>query len=294
MSGHIRPEWLKKSAPDPVVIAKMKELMGGLRLHTVCQSAHCPNQGECFARGVVTFMILGNICTRSCTFCAVEHGRPESPDTCEPKHIVEAIKKLSIRHVVITSVTRDDLPDGGAFQFADVVTDIHRYDSTVTVEVLIPDFQGSLANLGTVADSHPDIINHNIETIPRLYPKVRPQADYKRSVKLFQQVKSLDRKIVTKSGLMLGLGEEKLEVLQVMEDLRRADCELLTLGQYLRPSLSHHEVVRFVSPVEFEEYRSTGTVMGFKNVAAAPFTRSSFQADRMLREIDRGQGNAGI
>ncbi len=285
MASSVRPEWLRRSAPDPVVLAKMKELVSSLRLHTVCESAHCPNQGECFARGVATFIILGDVCTRNCTFCAVEHGQPEPPDTNEPEHVVEAVKKLGLRHVVITSVTRDDLPDGGAYQFAKVVEAIRSYDPQITAEVLIPDFQGSLSALEVVVASHPAIINHNVETAPHLYPQVRPQANYERSIELLKHVKSMGKELLTKSGLMLGLGEKREEVIQVMEDLREINCDFLTIGQYLRPSLNHHEVVRFVPPVEFEEYKNAGVAMGFRGVASAPFVRSSFQADKMLEGI---------
>ncbi len=292
MVSSVRPEWLRRSAPDPVVLAKMKELMDSLQLHTVCESAHCPNQGECFARGVATFMILGGVCTRNCTFCAVEYGQPALLDANEPEHVVEAVKKLGLRHVVITSVTRDDLPDGGAYQFAKVIEAIRSYDPGITAEVLIPDFQGSISALEVVVASHPAIINHNVETVPRLYLQVRPQAGYERSLQLLKNVKFIERELLTKSGLMVGLGEQREEVIQVMEDLRGVNCDFLTIGQYLRPSLNHHEVVRFVSPVEFEEYKDIGVTMGFRGVASAPFVRSSFQADRMFKEISHPQGNA--
>ena len=285
MVSSVKPEWLKRSIPDPVALAKMKELMDGLQLHTVCESAHCPNQGNCFGRGVATFMILGNVCTRHCTFCAVEHGWPAPPDANEAEHLVEAVKKLGLHHVVITSVTRDDLPDGGAYQFAKVIEAIRSYDPRITVEVLIPDFRGSLFALELVVASYPTIINHNVETVPRLYPQVRPQANYERSIQLLKSVKSMEEGLLTKSGLMLGLGESREEVIQVMADLREVDCDFLTIGQYLRPSLNHHEVVRFVPPAEFEEYRDIGAAMGFRGVASAPFVRSSFQADRMLEGI---------
>lgn len=291
MVGPARPEWLRRSAADPLVLAKMKQLVDSLQLHTVCQSAHCPNQGECFARGVTTFMILGSVCTRSCTFCAVGNGRPVAPDASEPGHIVAAIKKLGLRHVVITSVTRDDLPDGGAYQFAKVVEAIRSYDPGITAEILIPDFQGSTSALAVVVDSHPAIINHNLETVPRLYPQVRPQAGYQRSLQLLKQIKSLERELFTKSGLMLGLGENRAEVIRVMEDLRGVDCDFLTIGQYLRPSLKHHQVVRFVPPLEFEEYKDIAVTMGFRGVASAPYVRSSFQADKMFKEISHPRGD---
>lgn len=293
MVGPARPEWLRRSAADPLVLAKMKQLVDSLQLHTVCQSAHCPNQGECFARGVATFMILGSVCTRSCTFCAVGNGRPVAPDASEPGHIVTAIKKLGLRHVVITSVTRDDLPDGGAYQFAKVVEAIRSYDPGITAEILIPDFQGSTSALAVVVDSHPAIINHNLETVPRLYPRVRPQAGYQRSLHLLKQIKSLERDLLTKSGLMLGLGENRAEVIRVMEDLREIDCDFLTIGQYLRPSLKHHQVVRFVPPLEFEEYKDIAVTMGFRGVASAPYVRSSFQADKMFQGISHRRGDVG-
>ena len=230
-------------------------------------------------------MILGDVCTRNCTFCVVEHGRSTPLDANEPEHVVEAVKKLGLRHVVITSVTRDDLPDNGACQFAKVVEAIRSYDPQISVEVLIPDFQGSRSALELVVASHPAIINHNVETVPRLYPQVRPQANYERSIELLKHTKSIERELLTKSGLMLGLGERREEVIQVMEDLRGVDCDLLTIGQYLRPSPNHHDVVRFISPVEFKEYENTAVAMGFRGVASAPYVRSSFQADKMLKGI---------
>ncbi len=285
MLRNARPDWLRRSAPDPLVLTEMKQLMDGLQLHTVCESAHCPNRGECFVRKVATFMILGDVCTRNCTFCAVEHGQPQPLDGNEPEHVVEAVIKLGLRHVVITSVTRDDLPDGGANQFAGVIEAIRNYDPEIITEVLIPDFQGSLSALEIIVNSHPSIINHNVETVPRLYPGVRPQADYERSIGLLKNVKSIGKGILTKSGLMLGLGEKHEEVIRVMEDLRQVDCDLLTIGQYLRPSMSHHEVASFISPAEFEEYKNAGEAMGFKGVASAPYVRSSFQADSMLKGV---------
>jgi lipoic acid synthetase len=214
-----------------------------------------------------------------------------SDDASEPGHVVEAVARLGLRHVVITSVTRDDLPDGGANQFAKVIEAIRNYNSEIITEVLIPDFQGSLPKLKTVVASRPTIINHNVETVPRLYPEVRPQSDYGRSIELLIRVKSLGKDFITKSGLMVGFGEEHDEVIQVMQDLRKASCDFLTVGQYLQPSLDHHEVVRFVSPAEFEDYRKAGIEMGFKSVAAAPFVRSSFHADMMLTGSDYSRGN---
>ena len=293
MVSSVKPEWFKKPVPDPLVLAKMKELMDDLQLHTVCESAHCPNSGECFARGVATFIILGDVCTRNCTFCAVKHGQLSPPDVNEPGHVVEAVKKLGLQHVVITSVTRDDLPDGGAYQFAKVIEAIRSYNSQISVEVLIPDFQGSISALEVVVASRPAVINHNIETVPRLYSRVRPQASYKRSLQLLRNVKFIEGELLTKSGLMVGLGERSEEIIQVMEDLREVDCDFLTIGQYLRPSLNHHQVVRFVPPVEFEEYKDIGMAMGFRGVASAPLVRSSFQADKMFKGIGRTHDNVG-
>lgn len=279
MAGYARrPEWLKLSPLNPNSLTKMRTLTHHLKLHTVCESARCPNRAECFSRGTATFMLLGDTCTRNCTFCAVKHGKPETPDPREPGHIVEAVAKLGLSYVVITSVTRDDLPDGGASQFARAISALHKYDPSIMVEVLIPDFKGSLTALQVVIDARPTIINHNVETVPRLYPEVRPQAKYQRSLELLQQTKRLDGGLLTKSGLMLGLGESRQEVIKVMTDLRDVGCDLLTIGQYLPPSLKHHEVVRYVPPEEFDEYRAIGEQLGFRYVASGPLVRSSFHA----------------
>ena len=279
MAGYARrPEWLKLRPLNPTILNEMRRLMRGLKLHTVCESAQCPNRTECFAEGTATFMILGDICTRNCTFCAVKHGKPQAPDSPEPEHIVGAVNKLGLRYVVITSVTRDDLPDGGASQFAQTITAIHNYEPDIRVEALIPDFGGSLAALRTVVDAHPAVLNHNVETVPRLYPEVRPQAKYERSLELLKQSKRLNNGILTKSGFMLGLGESRQEVIEVMADLRQADCHILTIGQYLQPSLEHHELVRYIPPEEFEEYANIGKQLGFWHVVSGPLVRSSFHA----------------
>jgi lipoic acid synthetase len=273
-----RPEWLKSAPLNPAVLAEMSRLMRGLKLHTVCESAQCPNRAECFARGTATFMILGDICTRNCTFCAITKGQALPPDPEEPKHVVTAVEKLGLRYVVVTSVTRDDLPDGGAHHFAQTIGAIHEYDPTIMVEVLIPDFRGSLTALQTVINARPTVLNHNVETVPRLYQEIRPKASYQQSVKLLQQVKLFNNKLVTKSGLMLGLGESRQEVIEVMADLRQVSCDLLTIGQYLKPSLKHHEIVRYVPPEEFGEYLDIGKEMGFNSVISGPLVRSSFHA----------------
>jgi lipoic acid synthetase len=276
-----RPEWLKLSTLEPVILNKATKLARDLKLHTVCESARCPNRTECFSAGTATFMILGDVCTRNCTFCAVKHGNPGAPDPQEPAHIVQAVDRLGLRYVVVTSVTRDDLPDGGAFQFAQTIRAIRKYDSSIEVEVLIPDFQGSASALQTVIDDFPAVINHNVETVPRLYSEVRPQAKYQRSLDLLTQAKLLANNLLTKSGLMLGLGESREEVIEVMADLCQAGCDLLTIGQYLQPSLEHHKLVRYVRPQEFEEYQIVGRKLGFVSVMSGPLVRSSFHAAEM-------------
>jgi len=223
-------------------------------------------------------MILGDICTRNCTFCAVKKGKPLAPDPQEPEHVVAAVDKLGLHYVVITSVTRDDLADGGAFHFTQTIGAIHKYDPDIKVEALVPDFKGCLSALQTVIDARPTVLNHNIETVPRLYPQVRPQARYQRSLELLEQTKLLDSGLLTKSGLMLGLGEERQEVIEVMTDLRQVGCDVLTIGQYLPPSLRHHKLVRYVPPEEFAEYEHLGKEMGFISVIAGPLVRSSFHA----------------
>jgi lipoic acid synthetase len=262
-------------------VSTVKGLVESLSLHTICQSAHCPNIGSCFSQKTATFLILGDVCTRNCTFCAVENGSPSPVDEEEPQRILEAVDRLGLGYVVITSVTRDDLPDGGASQFATIVNLLHR--EGITTEVLIPDFLGSTQAVKTVADAHPEVVSHNIETVPRLYPEVRPGADYERSLQLLLIVKRPE--IITKSGLMLGLGETGNEVIRVMNDLREAGCDLLTIGQYLQPSPRHHPVVRFVPPEEFLEYQQIGRDMGFIEVAADPLVRSSFRAAELYTKV---------
>jgi len=271
MNGRL-PAWFKQKIPDSAVINSMKRLLDGLNLHTICESARCPNIGECFSRKTATFLILGDFCTRRCTFCAVNKGFPVPVDEGEPKHVLEAVKSLGLRYVVITSVTRDDLVDGGASQFVRTIEILHQKGNGIIVEVLIPDFRGYNEALMAVVQ----------ETVPRLYPKVRPGAEYSRSLKLLYEVKLMHPTLVTKSGLMLGLGESKGEVIETMSDLREANCDLLTIGQYLRPSPKHHPIVSFVLPEEFSEYEKIGKKMGFAEVVAAPLVRSSYRADEMF------------
>ena len=280
MKGNL-PDWFSQRPPDPQSILKMEELLQGLKLHTICNNALCPNIGECFSRGTATFLILGNTCTRNCTFCAVQKGIPAPVDENEPLHLLEAIEKLRIKYVVITSVTRDDLPDGGASHFEKIVNLLHQNLTDISVEILIPDFQGSLQALNTVMDAFPEVLNHNVETVPRLYPEVRPMADYDRSIRLLSEVKRVNPRMVTKSGLMLGLGETREEVIEVMRDLRETGCDLITLGQYLQPSAVHHPVLRYIAPEEFAEYELIGKEMGFAGVASSPLVRSSFEAEKM-------------
>jgi len=284
------PSWFKQKPLNPEVMLSMEGLLGRLSLHTICESAHCPNIGECFSRKTATFLILGDICTRHCTFCAVKKGHPSPVDEEEPQHLLEVAEKLDLSYIVVTSVTRDDLSDGGASHFVKTIEMLHKKRSNAIVEVLIPDFHGSAEALKEVVKAGPEIINHNVETISRLYPEVRPEADYNRSLGLLSMVKNISPETVTKSGLMLGLGETKEEVVAVMQDLREADCDLLTIGQYLQPSPMHHPVVRFVSPEEFSEYRDIGKDLGFFEIASAPLIRSSFKAAELWTKI---KGNAG-
>jgi lipoic acid synthetase len=286
------PPWFKQKLPDPMIMSSMKGLLEAQSLHTICESARCPNIGNCFSHGTATFLILGNVCTRRCTFCAVKKGHPSPVDDEEPRHLLEAVEKLDLSYIVITSVTRDDLADGGASQFAKTIRILHENRKNVIVEVLTPDFRGSVPALKIVVEARPEVFNHNIETVPRLYPEVRPGADYSRSLELLLMVKKLDPEIVTKSGLMLGLGETKAEVVAVMSDLREADCDLLTIGQYLQPSPEHHTVVRFISPEEFAEYESTGKEMGFAQVASAPLVRSSFRAAELYAKAKGKENNS--
>ncbi|ABY94444.1 lipoic acid synthetase [Thermoanaerobacter thermohydrosulfuricus] len=276
-----KPEWLKVRLLNED-LNRMEAFLKSMSLNTVCQSANCPNMGECFARKTATFMIMGNICTRNCRFCAVEKGHPQPLDEDEPRRVAEAAQKLGLKHVVVTCVTRDDLPDGGASHFAKTIYELKKLPG-VTVEVLVSDFMGKEESIAKVVEAKPDIINHNIETVPRLYSKVRPKADYSRSLNLLKKSKELDPYILTKSGIMVGLGETEEEVIQVMKDLRSVDCDMMTIGQYLRPSAKHIEVAEYVTPQQFERYEEIGYELGFKYVASGPLVRSSYHADEGLK-----------
>jgi len=273
-----RPEWLKARIPGGENYARLHSIIDAHKLHTVCQEARCPNMGECWNNGTATFMILGDVCTRSCGFCAVKTGRPTELDADEPRRVAEAVKLLGIRHAVITSVNRDELYDGGAQIFAETIRQVRALNPGVRVEVLIPDFQGDEFALNIVLDAFPDILNHNLETVPRLYNVVRPQAKYERSLKVLERSKR--RGFVTKTGLMLGIGERTEEVIDVMEDIRAVGCDILTLGQYLQPTKKHLPVDRFVHPDEFTMLKNVGLEMGFRHVESGPLVRSSYHAEQ--------------
>jgi lipoic acid synthetase len=272
-----RPDWLKVKIPGGKIFSEVMDIVHSNKLNTVCEDAHCPNIAECWGRGTATFMILGDICTRSCGFCAVKTGRPGILDWDEPRRVVEAIKKMKIHHAVITSVNRDELENGGAEIFASVIRGIHQEIPGCRVEVLIPDFQGYRPALKIVLDAQPEILAHNVETVPRLYKTVRPQAKYDRSLQVLDYSKK--QEATTKAGMMLGIGETQNEVLYVMKDLRDVNCDILTLGQYLQPSKEHLPVDRFVHPDEFAYYKKMGLEWGFKHVESGPLVRSSYHAD---------------
>ena len=281
-----RPDWLTIRVKNTEERARVEALLEQLSLHTVCEEAACPNLLECFGRRTATFMILGSNCTRNCRFCNVTNASPTPVDEDEPEHLSKAVEKLGLKHVVITSVTRDDLKDGGSTHFANVIRAVQKRTPKVVIEVLIPDFQGDLDSLQTVIDAHPHIINHNIETIKRLYPTVRPQAVYERSLELLDRVSKIDSSIFTKSGIMVGLSETTEEVLQVLRDLRSVNCELLTIGQYLPPSKNHIKLFEYITPETFDYYKVEAQKLGFRFVASAPLVRSSYHADEALKNIN--------
>ncbi len=274
-----KPDWIRVKAPNHPIYHETRALMRENRLVTVCEEAACPNIGECWSQRHATMMIMGDTCTRACSFCNVRTGQPGPLDADEPRRVAEAVAKLGLRHVVITSVDRDDLRDGGAAHFAAVIRAIRAAAPGTTVEVLTPDFLRKPGGTEVVADARPDVFNHNLETVPRLYPSIRPGARYYQSLRLLDRVKSVDPTIFTKSGLMLGLGEQRAEIHQVMDDLRVADVDFLTLGQYLQPTVKHAAVDRFVPPEEFADYAAMARSKGFLMVSATPLTRSSYHAD---------------
>lgn len=286
-----KPEWLKVRAPGAPSYLRLKGLMRDLELHTVCEEAHCPNMGECWAHGTATFMILGDVCTRACGYCAVGHGRPNALDVAEPSRVADAVRKLDLAHVVVTSVDRDDLPDGGARMFAETIREIRARTPHTSIEVLIPDFQGKESALHTVLDAGPDILNHNTETVPRLYRLARSGGRYTRSLELLDRSRRYAPQIATKSGLMLGLGEEWSEVIETLADMQRAGCAILTLGQYLRPSASHLPMVRYYRPDEFHRLKGIALEIGFTHVESGPLVRSSYHAHEQAEAFKTAAGS---
>ena len=273
-----KPSWLKVRAPGGPNYLRLKHLMRELDLHTVCEEAHCPNVGECWEHGTATFMILGDVCTRNCAYCAVAHGRPPKFDPAEPERVALAVAEMRLQHAVITSVDRDDLPDFGAWAFAETIRQIRQRVPNCSVEVLVPDFQGVEESIQTVLAASPDIYNHNTETVPRLYKRCRPGGRYERVMRIFATAKRLAPETPTKSGIILGMGETNEEVLAVLRDLRAVDVDIITLGQYLRPSDSHIKLDRYVTPDEFRMLREEGMAMGFRHVESGPLVRSSYHA----------------
>ena len=273
-----KPPWLKVQAPGGSNYLRLKNLMRELDLHTVCEEAHCPNVGECWQHGTATFMILGDVCTRNCAYCAVAHGRPPKFDPAEPERVAQAAAQMSLQHVVLTSVDRDDLPDFGAWAFAETIRQIKAQVPGCSVEVLVPDFQGREESIRAVLEANPDIYNHNTETVPRLYKKCRPGGRYHRVMEIFRTSKRIAPNIPTKTGIILGMGETIEEVVATMRDLREVDVDILTLGQYLRPSADHIPIDRYVTPEEFAQLKREGMAMGFKHVESGPLVRSSYHA----------------
>jgi lipoic acid synthetase len=280
-----KPDWLKRRLPTGSAFGKVKAMIGRDGLHTVCQEAKCPNIWECYSHKTATFLIMGSRCTRNCRFCSVPEGDLEPPDPREPARVARVAREMGLKYAVITSVTRDDLPDGGAGIFAETIKEIRNQIPDACVEVLIPDFQGSKEALRTVLRAMPDVLNHNIETVVRLYPRVRPQADYRRSLQLIQRAHECNPDLPTKSGLMLGLGEAGEEIEKTFADMLQAGCRILTLGQYLQPTKNHLAVERYIPPEEFEAWRVKALTMGFAEVASGPFVRSSYHAKELFREV---------
>lgn len=281
-----KPAWFRVASPLSPEVDRLKGILREAKLHTVCEEASCPNLGECFGSGTATFMILGDLCTRRCPFCDVAHGRPGAPDPEEPDHLADTVARMGLRFVVVTSVDRDDLRDGGAAHFTAVISALRTRCPELHIEILVPDFRGrATVALDLLAATPPDVFNHNLETVPRLYPRARPGADYRHSLQLLRDFKVRQPGVPSKSGLMLGLGESLDEIRAVLRDLREADCELLTLGQYLAPSRHHLPVERYVPPEEFAELKREALALGFRQVAAGPLVRSSYHAEHSFREL---------
>jgi lipoic acid synthetase len=281
----VKPDWLRVKAPQWERVGNVKEILRDLALNTVCEEASCPNIGECFNAGTATFLIMGPACTRACPYCDIDfEKKPQALDHTEPTRLAEAVRRMQLNHVVITSVNRDDLPDGGASQFVHCINAIHEVSPQTTIEVLIPDLCGNWQALEIILQGKPEVINHNTETIPRLYRRVRPQGNYDRTMELLQRSRQISPSTYTKSGIMVGLGETDAEIRQVMEDLRKVDCDILTIGQYLQPSQKHLQVSNFVTPEQFAAWQTFGEELGFLQVVSSPLTRSSYHAEQ-VREL---------
>jgi lipoyl synthase len=281
----VKPDWLRVKAPQWERVGSVKEILRDLALNTVCEEASCPNIGECFNAGTATFLIMGPACTRACPYCDIDfEKKPQALDPTEPTRLAEAVRRMQLNHVVITSVNRDDLPDGGASQFVHCINAIHEVSPQTTIEVLIPDLCGNWQALEIILQAKPEVINHNTETIRRLYRRVRPQGDYERTLELLQRARKISPSTYTKSGIMVGLGETDAEIRQVMEDLRKVDCDILTIGQYLQPSQKHLQVSDFVTPEQFTAWQTFGEELGFLQVVSSPLTRSSYHAEQ-VREL---------
>jgi len=287
-----KPEWLKKTVSlNNSNINQVKDLLTNLKLNTVCQSANCPNIFECFSKKTATFMLMGNICTRNCAFCGVRSGKPQNLDKFEPKNVAKAVKEMGLNYIVLTSVTRDDIEDGGAKHFAKTVREIKTKDPSLKVECLIPDFKGRKENLKILLDAKPDVLNHNLETIKRNYKTIRDRANYNKSLDILKNSKDINPEVFTKSGFMLGLGEETGEILELLHDLENANCDIVTIGQYLQPSKENHPVQKYYSDEEFERIKSLASSFNFKSVIAGIFVRSSYKAASTISELNKPQAN---
>jgi lipoic acid synthetase len=290
---NVKPDWLRVKAPQWERVGSVKEILRDLNLNTVCEEASCPNIGECFHHGTATFLIMGPACTRACPYCDIDfEKKPQPLDPIEPLNLAEAVRRMKLNHVVITSVNRDDLPDGGASQFVRCIEETRRVSPGTTIEVLIPDMCGDWDALAVILAAKPDVLNHNTETIPRLYRRTRPQGDYQRTLELMRQTRRLLPSVYTKSGIMVGLGETDEEVREVMRDLRSVDCDILTIGQYLQPTQKHLGVEEFVTPEQFEAWRMYGEEIGFLQVVSSPLTRSSYHAEQVRSLMERYPRNA--
>jgi len=276
------PDWLKVKIPGGKNFVKMKHLLRNAKLHTICEEAKCPNIAECFGSGTAVFLILGDICTRDCKYCNVSHGKPLSLSSSEPSDVAESVDKLNLKYVVITSVTRDDLDDGGASVFAETVKEIRNLKSNCKIELLIPDFKGDFSSLKKVVESNPDVINHNIEVVQDLFEDIRPEGNYKTSLNLLKNIKKINKNILSKSGFMVGLGENKDQIIKTIKDLKSADVDFLTIGQYLQPSKNHAEIKKYYNPEEFEDFKEIALNIGFKHVESGPLVRSSYHAQDAL------------